>query len=152
MSRGCGKLQKVLLSFINDASNPITYAEITSTMLQDSGVNDPTARLRPDRERAIRRALKGLCDRQLLFTLGTGRPGNPYRYTMALICSLCGEGDHGLPMLRAEADLPGIKHSICAKCVKSIMKAYTTALLPEILKRQSESKATAAATKLVKAA
>jgi hypothetical protein len=135
MSRGCGKLQRALLSFIvgNNDNKPITYAEIVGNLLQASGVNDPTAKLRPDRERAIRRALKGLCDRDLLSAFGTGRPGDPYRYTLASVCKLCGEGDRGEPMLSC-------KHwSICARCVGAIAQGYFKELLPEIVARKSAS-------------
>jgi hypothetical protein len=89
MSRGCGELQRTLLDYMVNSKKPVTYAEIIAALLQAEGVNDPTIKLRPDRERAFRRALKGLCDRDMLSTLGTGRPGNPYRYTMSPICVFC---------------------------------------------------------------
>jgi len=132
MSRGCGKVQKALYSFIVD-HDKATYAEIVSALLQASGVNDPTTKLRPDRERAIRRALKGLCDRDLLCAFGTGRPGDPYRYTTALVCKLCGEGDHGDPMLSACEK----GWHVCARCAGCIADGYLKQLLPEIIKKRS---------------
>jgi hypothetical protein len=96
-------------------------------MLQASGVNDPTARLRPDRERAIRRALKGLCDRNLVSTLGTGRPGDPYRYTLARVCKLCDKKvDEGQRMLTAKAGW-----SVCAQCASTIAHGYLEHILAE---------------------
>jgi len=74
MSPGCGKIQRALFNVIHASAEPITYAEIVGALLQASGVNDPTTKLSSDRERAIRHALKGLCDRGLLSTFGTGRP------------------------------------------------------------------------------
>jgi hypothetical protein len=78
MSRGYSQGQRGFLSLILNAEKPLTYAEIIAILLQASGVNDPTAKLRPDRERSIRRALNGLCKRGAISTLGTGRPGDPY--------------------------------------------------------------------------
>jgi len=67
----------------------MTFTEIISGLLRAEGVNNPTPKLRPDRERSWRRALKGLCDQNLISTLGSGRIGNPYRYTMKLSCAVC---------------------------------------------------------------
>jgi hypothetical protein len=89
MSRGRGQLQTMIYDVIGQAEKPLTFDEIIGVLLQEAGVNDPTARLRPDRERAYRRAIKGLCDRDLISTVGSGRPGDPYRYSFDCECALC---------------------------------------------------------------
>jgi hypothetical protein len=126
MSRGCGQLQRMLLGCVVNAKKPVTYAEIAAKLLQAAGVNDPTVKLRPDRERAFRRALKGLCDRGLLSALGTGRPGDPYCYTTSLVCVMC----------RKEASevLSWKYAAICFKCIGVVAQAYLEEVLPERLK------------------
>jgi hypothetical protein len=89
MSRSCGQVQRALFAFLAKSEKPATYAEIIGVLLQTSGVNDPATKLVPNRERAIRRALKGLCDRDLISALGKGRPGDPYRYSLKHVCALC---------------------------------------------------------------
>jgi len=126
MSRGCGKIQQALFTLVVSAKKPITYAEIVGDLLQASGVNDPNAKPRSDRERAIRRALKGLCDRNLLSTLGSGRPGDPYRYTRNMTCTLCCEV---IPL-----DGEGLKTqkgaTICYGCARAIAMTYFELVLP----------------------
>jgi hypothetical protein len=122
-----------------NAKRPVAYAEIVGEILQASGVNDPTTRLRSDRERAIRRALKGLCDRDLLSTLGSGRPGDPYRYTLNAVCVLCREeiSDGGLTTEKG-----GIRFgTICFECAGSIARAYFATVLPERIAKQINSEA-----------
>jgi hypothetical protein len=136
MSRGCGNIQRMAISLIADAGDgaSFTYAEIVGRLLQALGVNDPDARLNPSRERSLRRALKGLCDRDLLSTLGTGRPGDPYRYVLARVCKLCGKeiGD-------GEPQLSFADYSICARCAGSVATAYFEVLLPEMVERKEKA-------------
>jgi hypothetical protein len=119
MSRGLGKLQKALFGFAVNAKRSVSYAEIIAELLQASGVNDPTAKLRPDRERAIRRALKSLCDRDLLSTLGGGRPYDPYRYTLNKTCVLCREE---MPVDQS-LENPKTGAAICFRCTDMIIRA-----------------------------
>ena len=127
MSRGCGKLQKAALSFVVNAKRPVTYTEMVGELLQASGVNDPTAKFQPDRERAIRRALKGLCDRDLLSTLGSGRPGDPYRYTIEATCVLCREEiPDGRGLMTKKGDV------ICHKCAGAVAHAYATLTIEDL--------------------
>jgi hypothetical protein len=132
MSRGCGELQRTLLDYMVNSKKPVTYAEIIAALLQAEGVNDPTIKLRPDRERAFRRALKGLCDRDMLSTLGTGRPGNPYRYTMSPICVFCRE--------EASEVLSGKYATICFRCAGVVAQAYFEQVLPKLARDQDEEK------------
>jgi hypothetical protein len=127
MSRGCGSLQRFLLSFISEAGDgaSVTYAEIVGRLAEIATEGaDPTRKLPRARERAFRRALKGLCDRRLLSTLGTGRPSDPYRYTFDPVCKLCGKGGGDKPMLSGKG------WAICAKCAGSIATAYFDKVLP----------------------
>jgi hypothetical protein len=79
MSRGPGWLQHFLVRMIRD-SKPKTFAQIRALMLQDGGVNDPGARLRPSVERSMRRSLKRLCDDGVIVAIGEGGRGDPHRY------------------------------------------------------------------------
>jgi hypothetical protein len=127
MSRGCGQVQRTVLAFVANAKKPVTYAEMIAELLKASGVNDPTLKLRPDRERAIRRALKGLCDRNHLSTLGTGRPGDPYRYMTSPTCVLCRE--------EASSVLSFKYGAICFGCAGAVAKAYWQDVLPNLTER-----------------
>jgi hypothetical protein len=113
----------LLLKCVANADKPVTYAEIVSAALQ----NDPTLPL--DRERVFRRALKSLCDRKDLFTRGSGRPGDPYRYTFERTCGCC---------YQAIADGKGLVSRsglvVCFQCAGGIAQAYTEIALPELLK------------------
>jgi hypothetical protein len=129
MSRGCGEIQRMLFRSVADAGKPVTYGEIVGALLQASGVNDPTTKLRSDRERAIRRALKGLCDRDLLSTLGSGRPGDPYRYTQSNVCVVCrGEATECLET--------GKGTKVCFRCAGAIAQSYFDLVLPQAMKRR----------------
>jgi hypothetical protein len=132
MSRGCGQVQRALLAFVMNAKRPVAYAEIIAELLQASGVNDPTVKLQPSRERAIRRALKGLCDRDLLSALGTGRPGDPYRYTMSQICVLCRTETDDEKVLHF-ANRLGSRGTLCFQCAGVVAQAYFEQVLPERL-------------------
>jgi hypothetical protein len=135
MSRGCGQVQRMLFTSVVNAKRPITYAEIVGGLLQASGVNDPHAKLRSDRERAIRRALKGLCDRDLLSTLGSGRPGGSYRYTLNTICVVClGEAPDGKTLSTGKGT------HVCFGCAGAIAQAYVDMVLPEHLKQTANRK------------
>jgi hypothetical protein len=129
MSRGWSKLQRVLLKVVADANKPVTYAEIVSGAMQSVGGNDPT--LPPDRERSLRRALKNLCDRQDLFTRGSGRPGDPYRYTFEMACGCCHQDIRGSKALLSKSG-----SSLCFQCASGIAQAYAEIVLPELLKQR----------------
>jgi hypothetical protein len=129
MSRGWSRLQLVLLKCVADADKPVTYAEIISGALQSVGGNDPT--LPPDRERSLRRALKNLCDRKVLFTRGSGRPGDPYRYTFERTCGCCHQE---IPAGKGLMSRNGM--AICFQCAGMIAQAYAEIVLPELLKQR----------------
>jgi hypothetical protein len=139
MSRGCGELQQLLFAFVVKAEKPMSCAELIAQALQYIGVNDPTHKLRPDRERAIRRALKGLCDRNLISTLGTGRPGDPYRYTPHLTCVMCREA---IPDEQGGLTHPRTGASICFKCAGLVVRGYSQIVLPKQLAERAEAKET----------
>jgi hypothetical protein len=126
MSRGWSKLQRALLKVVADADKPPTYAEIVGAALQSAGVNNPPGPLPPDRERAFRRALKNLCDRKALFTRGSGRPGDPYRYAFERACGCCRQE---IPDGKGLVSSNGLV--ICFQCAGRIAKAYTEIVLPK---------------------
>jgi hypothetical protein len=69
MSRGPGKLQRLLFQIIRDnSSEPKTFAELRG------GDVDPVF------ERSCRRALKNMVDGNIILVLGKGGPGDPHRY------------------------------------------------------------------------
>jgi hypothetical protein len=121
MSRGWSKLQRVLLSCVANADKPLTFAEVVSA-LQSAGANA----LPPDRERSLRRALKNLCDRRNLFTLGSGRPGDPYRYTFERACGCCCQE---IPGGKALVSRNG--SVVCFQCAGTIAQAYAELLKQE---------------------
>jgi hypothetical protein len=60
----------------------VTFADIRSASIVRDGGEPKGDKLRPTYERSLRRALETLVDRgDVLISDGTGRPGNPYRYT-----------------------------------------------------------------------
>jgi hypothetical protein len=154
MSRGCGEVQRVLFSVIYKAENPVTYAEIVGRLLQEAGVNDPMTKLRPDRERAVRRALKGLCDRKLrpdreravrralkglcdrnlISALGNGRPGDLYRYSVCSACVLCGET---IPDGGAKFD--GKRGCLCLRCAAAAANGYWKYSVEQSIKELAEA-------------
>jgi hypothetical protein len=134
MSRGCGEVQRVLFSVIYKAENPVTYAEIVGRLLQEAGVNDPMTKLRPDRERAVRRALKGLCDRNLISALGNGRPGDLYRYSVCSACVLCGET---IPDGGAKFD--GKRGCLCLRCAAAAANGYWKYSVEQSIKELAEA-------------
>jgi hypothetical protein len=68
MSRGPGKLQRLLFQIISDSSEPKTFSELRG------GDVDPAF------ERSCRRALRSMVDSGAILALGKGGPGNPHRY------------------------------------------------------------------------
>jgi hypothetical protein len=74
MSRGLGKLQRVLLAAIRRHCKPMTFDDIRAAAL-DEGVLLATSF-----ERSIRRSLHRMVSDGLLIAIGGGGRGDPYRY------------------------------------------------------------------------
>jgi hypothetical protein len=129
----------VLLKCVANADKPVTYAEIVGAALQSTGVNNPTGPLPPDRERVFRRALKNLCNRKALFTRGTGRPGDPYRYTFERACDCCHQEIRDNNGLTA-----GNGSTICFQCAGGIAQAYYDVVLPVLEQRKANPPSEAA--------
>ena len=68
MSRGPGKVQRLLFQIINNSSEPKTFAELRG------GDVDPSF------ERSCRRALKSMVASGVILALGKGGPDDPHRY------------------------------------------------------------------------
>ena len=79
MSRGPGKLQRVLFQIIRDSSEPKTFAQLRG------GDVDPVY------ERSCRRALKHMVDDNIILTLGKGGPADPHRYYVNPLLSIAAE-------------------------------------------------------------
>jgi|SRR6516164_8854522 len=83
MSRGLGKMQRMILSIIRNRGKPVTFADMYS--------NDGT---KPDASpfvRSVRRALHKLVKDGTLIAIGDGGRGDPFRYffhpiLMRLMC------------------------------------------------------------------
>jgi hypothetical protein len=85
VSRGLGKLQreiKYALTVAFDHGGPMRIADIRDWFILRYGGNPDTDKLRPTHERSLKRALKGLIDKdEVLIIDGKGGPGDPRRYT-----------------------------------------------------------------------
>ena len=71
MSRGPGKLQRLLWQILLDHGRPVTFAEIRGRAQVDDS-----------RERRARRALQGMVNHGVVVSTGSGRKGDPYHYSM----------------------------------------------------------------------
>jgi len=97
-----------------------------SLTLQHAAVNDPNRKLYPTRVRALRRALKGLCDSGVLMAVGDGGPSDAYRYCInPLVAAIGGtkeQYDKAIAMLQAD---PGANVAM-AKWMAKYMTAGAT--------------------------
>ena len=71
VSRGPGKLQRLLWQILLDHGRPVTFAEIRGR-----------ARVGDSRERRARRALQGMVNHGVVISTGSGGKGDPYHYSM----------------------------------------------------------------------
>ena len=71
VSRGPGKLQRLLWQILLDHGRPVTFAEIRGR-----------ARVGDSRERRARRALQGMVNHGVVIATGSGGKGDPYHYSM----------------------------------------------------------------------
>ena len=74
MSRGPGRIQQYLLMMLYRQNTAMTFTEIKRIARPHEDT------YRPDLERSMRRALKGLVDREIVLEDGKGRRGDPCRY------------------------------------------------------------------------
>lgn len=88
MSRGLGKMQRLLWKMVYDHGKPMTFEEMREVILQALGdrapdrlVNLYRGELRPSFERSLRRALhKMVKDRGMMITCGIGGSADRFRY------------------------------------------------------------------------
>jgi hypothetical protein len=107
MSRGLGRLQRAILFFIRQHGKPITFGEIKTRILAESGA-PPSDKMHPPFERSLRRALHSLVTSKGLIAIGDGGRAEPYRYFIhPLFIGVMGESDEAHALQQAlEAD-PG---------------------------------------------
>jgi hypothetical protein len=75
MSRGLGKLQRVLFATIQRHGKPMTFDDIRAEAIGDDG-----DRLSASFERSLRRALHRMAENGGLIVIGDGGRADPYRY------------------------------------------------------------------------
>lgn len=83
MSRGLGALQRRIKTMLR--LGPLRFADMRTVLLierqHDAALfGEVIDKLRPARERSLRRALKGLVDRGDVLIAGAGGPSDPRRY------------------------------------------------------------------------
>ena len=97
MSRGLGKLQRdikhALTVMFDHGYGPMRIADIRNWFIARYGGNPDTDKLPLTHERSLKRALKGLIDKdEVLIFDGKGGPGDPRRYiTVECFASATGE-------------------------------------------------------------
>jgi hypothetical protein len=97
MSRGLGKLQReikhALTVVFNKGYGPMRFADIRNWFIARYGGDPESHKLSPTRERSLKRALKGLTDKdEVLIFDGKGGPGDPRRYiTVECFAAATGE-------------------------------------------------------------
>ena len=78
MSRGPGKLQRVLFQIIRDSSEPKTFAQLRGAML----IQSMSVLVVPP---------KHMVDDNIILTLGKGGPADPHRYYVNPLLSIAAE-------------------------------------------------------------
>jgi hypothetical protein len=71
VSRGPGKLQRLLWQILLDQGRPMKFAEIRGRPW-----------VRQSRERSVRRALQGMVNHGIVIVTGSGGRGDPRHYSM----------------------------------------------------------------------
>jgi hypothetical protein len=84
MSRGPGKMQRVILKSLLEKAEPATFAELCGGSVGD---------LHPSAVRSARRALAAMVRDGAVITIGSGGPADPFRYALH-------------PLIRAAAQAP----------------------------------------------
>jgi hypothetical protein len=97
LSRGLGKLQReikhALTMAFDHGYGPMRIADIRYWFIARYGGDPESDKLRPTHERSLKRALKGLIDKdEVLIFDGKGGPGDPRRYiTVECFAAATGE-------------------------------------------------------------
>jgi hypothetical protein len=73
MSRGLGKMQRLILSTLLQEAQPITFAELCGA---------PVATLHPAAIRSARRALAAMVKDGAVIAVGSGGRASPFRYVL----------------------------------------------------------------------
>jgi hypothetical protein len=113
MSRGLGRLQRVLSETIWRHGKPMTFDDILTVIRQELGAEDGT-KLRPSFERSLRHALHQMVSDGGLITIGGGGRADPFRYFMdpTLIAIASTTPEEGHAWLNALAADPGANKGI----------------------------------------
>ena len=108
MSRGLGRLQRVLWETIRRHGKPMTFDDIRAVIRQELDVEDGT-KLRPSFERSLRHALHRMVSDGGLIAIGGGGRADPLRYFMdpTLIAIASTTPEEGHAWLNALAADPG---------------------------------------------
>lgn len=102
MSRGLGKLQRVLWVHIQRHGKPIAFEEIRAEAIGDGGS------LSASFERSLRRALHRMVENGGLIAIGDGGRADPYRYFIhPLIIGMMGHTPEADALQRALIADPG---------------------------------------------
>src|SRR5258708_4275420 len=114
MSRGLGKLQRVLFLTIRRHGKPMTFEDMCAEAIGDDDVP-----LTASFERSIRRALHRMVSDGMLIAIGGGGRADPYRYFFDPIgiVFMCGEPEAKTLWKALEAD-PGAEEA----CVRLRMR------------------------------
>ena len=104
MSRGLGALQREIKRMLDLVNEQMRFADIRSAFIMMRGGDLEQDILTPAFERSLKRALKGLIDREdVLIVHGKGGPGDPtLLYDRRVFCQLHGRESEGYGSRQAD--------------------------------------------------
>jgi hypothetical protein len=131
MSRGPGYMQQYLLGVIGQSDKPMTFAEIAARAFPEGSFEaDMTKVLGASnvaRVRSLRRALRKLCDGNVLLAVGQGGRHDPHRYCFdPLFMAMVGDKeDYRKACAVVEADPGGNEAANNSKLMRAAFEFFS---------------------------